>query len=98
VRFEQEISDLIYAYADGELDLVSSLSVERHIQIYEDCLRAHQDIQAMRSLIHDESLYFRPSAGLRKHRVTIDTTVRLPSLARMNLYWTGWQERIRQLE
>jgi anti-sigma factor RsiW len=63
----EETRELIDAYADRELDLVSSLSVERHMQVCEDCLRAHQNIQALRSLMHDESLYFRPSAGLRKH-------------------------------
>jgi anti-sigma factor RsiW len=62
----EEIRELIDAYADSELDLVSSLSVERHIQVCEDCLRAHQNLQALRSLMHDEALYFRPSAGLRK--------------------------------
>ena len=63
----QETRELIDAYADSELDLVSTLNVERHMQVCEDCLRAHQNLQALRSLMHDESLYFRPSPGLRKH-------------------------------
>ena len=63
----EEIRELIDAYADSELDLVSSLSVERHMQVCENCLRAHQNLQTLRSLMHDESLYFRPSAGLMKH-------------------------------
>jgi anti-sigma factor RsiW len=63
----EEIRELIDAYSDSELDLVSSLSVERHMQVCEVCLRAHQNLQTLRSLMHDESLYFRPSAGLRKH-------------------------------
>lgn len=63
----EETRELIDAYADRELDLVSSLSVERHMQVCEDCMRAHHNLKALRSLMHDESLYFRPSAGLRKH-------------------------------
>ena len=63
----EETRELIDGYADRELDLVSSLSVERHMQVCEDCLRAHQNIQTLRSLMHDESLYFRPSAGLKKN-------------------------------
>jgi anti-sigma factor RsiW len=63
----EETRELIDAYADSELDLVGSLSVERHLQVCEDCLRAHRKLQALRSLMHNESLYFRPSAGLRKH-------------------------------
>ena len=53
----EETRELIDGYADRELDLVSSLSVERHMQVCEDCLRAHQNLQALRSLMHDESLY-----------------------------------------
>ena len=56
----EETRDLIDGYADRELDLVSSLRVERHMQVCEDCMRAHQNLQALRSLIHDDSLYFRP--------------------------------------
>ncbi len=63
----EETRDLLDGYADRELDLVSSLSVERHMQVCEDCLRAHQNLQALRSLMRDESLYFRPSAEVRKH-------------------------------
>jgi anti-sigma factor RsiW len=34
--------------------------------VCEDCMRAHQNLQALRSRMRDESLYFRPSARLRK--------------------------------
>ena len=63
----EETRELIDAYADRELDLVGSLSVERHMQVCEDCVRAHQNLRALRSLMRDESLYFRPSARLRNH-------------------------------
>lgn len=62
----EESRGLIDAYADGELDLVSSLTVERHMQVCEDCLRAHQNLKALRSRVRDESLYYRASAGLKK--------------------------------
>lgn len=79
----EETGELIDAYADGELDLVSSLSVERHMKVCEDCLRAHQNLKALRSLMHDESLYFRASAGLRKNitsalRAEVKSERRLP--------------------
>jgi anti-sigma factor RsiW len=63
----EETRELIDGYADLELDLVSSLRVERHMQVCEDCVRAHQNLRALRSLMRDESLYFRPSARLRNH-------------------------------
>lgn len=62
----QETRELIDAYEDNELDLVSTLNVERHMQVCEDCLLAHRNLQALRALMHDESLYFRPSSQLRK--------------------------------
>ena len=79
----EETGELIDAYADGELDLVSTLNVERHMQVCEDCLRAHQNLQALRSLMRDESLYFRASSGLRKHvtsalRAEVKNERRLP--------------------
>lgn len=79
----EETGELIDAYADGELDLVSSLSVERHMKACESCLRAHQNLKALRSLMHDESLYFRASAGLRKNitsalRAEVKSERRLP--------------------
>jgi len=82
----EETRELIDAYADRELDLVSSLRVERHMQVCEDCMRAHRNLQALRSLMHDESLYFRPSARLRKNirsalrdKVKIETHLPLAS-------------------
>ena len=79
----EETGELIDAYADGELDLVSTLNVEGHMQVCEDCLRAHQNLQALRSLMRDESLYFRASSGLRKHvtsalRAEVKSERRLP--------------------
>jgi len=84
----EETRDLIDGYADRELDLVSSLRVERHMQVCEDCMRAHQNLQALRSLMHDESLYFRPSAGLRKH---ITSALRAEVKIDRRLPWASWR-------
>jgi anti-sigma factor RsiW len=84
----EETRELIDAYADRELDLVSSLSVERHMQVCVDCLRAHQNIQALRSLMHDESLYFRPSAGLKKN---ITSALRAEAKIERRLPLTTWR-------
>jgi len=78
-----ETRELIAAYEDNELDLVSTLNVERHMQVCEDCLLAHRNLQALRALMHDESLFFRPSSRLRKQITSalsadIKTERRLP--------------------
>ena len=62
----EEVKELIDGYADGELDLVSSLNVERHLQTCSDCLRAHQNLQSLRSAMRNEALYHRAPADLRK--------------------------------
>src|SRR5258708_4366032 len=84
----EETRELIDGYADRELDLVSSLRVERHMQVCEDCLRAHQNLQALRSLMHDESLYFRTSARLRKH---ISSSLRDEVKAERRVHLASWR-------
>ncbi len=63
---ECEMQNLIHAYADGELDLVKGLEVERHIQNCQSCSRDYENIQVLRSRIRAGSLYFTPPVSLRK--------------------------------
>ena len=55
---------LIHGYLDGELDLVRSMEIERHLNDCESCARAYQNQQSLRSLIRGGSLYFKAPAGL----------------------------------
>jgi anti-sigma factor RsiW len=55
----------IHAYADGELDLVSSLEVEEHLEDCFACSQALRNLQSLKSSLHDESLYFNPPAHLQ---------------------------------
>ncbi len=52
----QENKDLIEAYADGELDLASSLEIERHLARCEACAAALKNQQALRSALGGASL------------------------------------------
>ncbi|SRR5579884_2076512 len=61
-----EMQDLIHAYVDGELDLVRSLEVEKHIQNCRACSITHQNIQALRSAMGAGSLYFTPPVNLER--------------------------------
>ena len=68
----QEARDLIHAHADGELGLVNTLEVEKHILNCSECSRAHQALIALRSSLSDDSLYFRTPPSLeRKIRIQI---------------------------
>jgi anti-sigma factor RsiW len=61
----QETQELIHGYLDGELDLVKSLEIERHLQSCPACARAHTDFQKVRSALKGSDLYFSPPSALR---------------------------------
>ncbi|HEU0107098.1 MAG TPA: anti-sigma factor [Vicinamibacteria bacterium] len=55
---------LLEAYLDGELDLVRSLEVERHLEECEPCSAALSRHRALRSALRDASLYYEPPKRL----------------------------------
>src|ERR1700739_900928 len=62
-----ETQNFIHAYADGELDLVKSLEVERHIQNCQACSRDYKNLQTLRSALGTGSLYFKSPVDLQRH-------------------------------
>ena len=52
------MKDRIEAYADGELDLGSSLEIERHLAHCEACAGVLKNHQALRSALGSASLYY----------------------------------------
>ena len=61
----QDAQKLLHAYADGELDLVTSLEVEEHFNECSQCAQAHQSIQKLRLYITERLMYFEPPARLQ---------------------------------
>jgi anti-sigma factor RsiW len=61
-----EIRELIDAYADDELDLVSSREVERHLQSCDDCRSAKQNVQVVRDALRESGAAYKAPAGLRR--------------------------------
>jgi anti-sigma factor RsiW len=55
---------LLEAYADGELDLVSSLDVERHLAECAECAAAVESHRALRSVLTGAALSFEMPEGL----------------------------------
>ncbi len=62
----EETQALIHGYLDGELDLVRSMEIQRHLETCRNCALLDQNQQALRSLVRDGSLYFRAPAGLEQ--------------------------------
>jgi mycothiol system anti-sigma-R factor len=66
----EETRRLLHAYLDGELDLVRSMEIQRHLEGCAGCMLAYQKQQSLRSLVRDGSLYYRAPEGL-KNRIQV---------------------------
>src|SRR5262249_31310145 len=59
------LADLLHPFADGELDLVRSLAVERHLEVCPACAAAVKELQALRGALAEPALYHRAPAALQ---------------------------------
>ncbi len=62
----QETQTLIHGYVDGELDLIKSLEIERHLQECPECAQSHASLQALRAAIRNSDLYAQTPPALVK--------------------------------
>jgi anti-sigma factor RsiW len=62
----QETQVLINGYVDGELDLVRSLEVERHLEGCAACAQVYQNHQALRSALSADAFYYKAPANLQR--------------------------------
>jgi anti-sigma factor RsiW len=69
----EEARALLPAYIDGELDLVHSIEMEKHLEGCLTCTRLVENQQTLRSAIQSTPLHFQPSAALGKR---IDAALR----------------------
>jgi anti-sigma factor RsiW len=62
----EDVRGLVHAHLDGELDLVKSLEVERHMRECEECGRELREQTALRLAINRDLPYFDAPHGLGK--------------------------------
>jgi anti-sigma factor RsiW len=62
----QEVQDLLHGYVDGELDLVRTLHVDRHLRDCSACVGLHAHQQALRSALRGGVPYFTPPEPLEQ--------------------------------
>ena len=62
----QDTQNLLDAYGDGELDLVSTLAVERHLQECPGCTQRQQNHHALHEALREPALYFKAPTHLQK--------------------------------
>src|SRR5437660_7207336 len=61
----EEERGLLHAYVDGELDLVRSLEIEKHLRDCKTCAQTVANQQAIASTMRGSSFYFRPPRELK---------------------------------
>lgn len=62
----QQTHELIHGYLDGELDLVKSLEIEKHLEQCHACTQNYEALRSLQSRVSDSSLRFEPPASLEK--------------------------------
>lgn len=62
----QEMNPLLHAYVDGELDLMRSLEVERHLKSCANCVAAKRSLQSLHSTLRHNDLSYSAPAPLRR--------------------------------
>lgn len=83
----EDAQALLSAHVDGELDLVRSLEIEKHLETCQACARIVQNQKTLGAALRDASLYYRPPRHLEEH---IHTALRAaePAQARpRRIHW-----------
>jgi anti-sigma factor RsiW len=84
-----EVRNLLDAYADNELDLVTGLSIERHLQTCAGCQPIYQNRLTLRTALSADALYFRAPAHVQKRLLnslrSADSPRRFPVAGWLNL-------------
>ena len=62
----EELQELIHAYIDGELGLVTNLEIEGHLGECETCRSEHQEHSNVRALVQGGAQYFNAPELLKK--------------------------------
>ena len=62
----QQTHELIHGYLDGELDLVKSLEIEKHLAQCQACTQNYEGLRSLQSRLSDNALRFEPPASLEK--------------------------------
>jgi anti-sigma factor (TIGR02949 family) len=61
-----EARSFVHGYVDGELDLVRSVEIERHVAECPSCARELESLQALRATIRNRALVHRAPPGLER--------------------------------
>ena len=60
----QQTHELMHGYLDGELDLVKSIEIEKHLADCDSCSRTYKAMRSLQTRLGDTGLRFDPPAAL----------------------------------
>jgi anti-sigma factor RsiW len=80
----EEIRGLLSAYADGELDLVRGVEIERHLEGCPGCAAALDRTRSLSRALADPALYYRAPPDLQRR---VRASVRLAAGSRNRRAW-----------
>lgn len=83
-----DMQELISPYLDGELGLVTSLEVERHLQDCRICSPEYENHRSLRAALRSDDLYFKPPARFAKR---VQSAVRQESKSQTNAPRFSWR-------
>jgi anti-sigma factor RsiW len=82
---------LIHPYIDGELDLVRSLDVEKHIETCAGCAAENRSLASLRSALRSASLTYSAPGSLKKSVRQIASAAKAESYTRRTpWFWQWW--------
>jgi anti-sigma factor RsiW len=85
----KECQSLMQGYIDGELDLVTSLKLEDHIQNCPVCSGMYRDYLSLRTSMSEKSLYLESPSGLEQ-RIQSRLHKEIPSHTDRRIPLWGW--------
>jgi anti-sigma factor RsiW len=62
----KDTRDLIHGYLDGELDLLKSIEIEKHLLGCQTCTQVYQGIRGLQATMRDSTLRFEPTGSLER--------------------------------
>ena len=62
----EQTRDLLHGYLDGEVDLVKSLEIEKHLKDCHACSESYQGIRSLQTAISHNALRFEPPANFER--------------------------------
>jgi anti-sigma factor RsiW len=61
----EQFHDFVHAYLDGELDLMTSIEIEKHILACRECSETYQKQRALNALLSNAAMRFQPAQSAK---------------------------------